>query len=493
MAQSVSLLPKNGYALHGQKGLTFIADERPAAERRNVLARILSELHESNNPENSSPDPVMQELRSHIALSGGEQHAWHTQSTNLDFRRLRSSGLRIASDNPNIRWEELRRSLTKQNFSIRLRTIPPSSTIVNPDNLFETPEVYSQELGVIAEGKGREPTAALYSAIAEACERITASTMPAHMRIASANELEAQGIMTPTFTVGDRDAYSSSLPLAWTPAEHISGSVAALPVEISHYRVPPPTGVHSFFLQHTTGLAAGASVEEAIIAGLFEILERDAYWIVMRCRLACANLNRELWNVNARHLVGVCERIGLRAHVKQISLNWPIPIVHVLLEDTSGRIPAFAHGVGAHFDVGVATERALYESLQVRSGLQSLVSKFPEAVLQVSDSQAPAPLSWSSPAFKAQVEHLMSHCRPSSADETCDRVQTVTGLIEWLEARHHRIFFSKLADISGLTVVRVFVEHAEVPDHTWDRAGLRVRSYVQRFAPRGPYFDPILI
>jgi ribosomal protein S12 methylthiotransferase accessory factor len=159
-------------------------------------------------------------------------------------------------------------------------------------------------------------------------------------------------------------------PREWTPVWSLTGlRHRLLPTALLYFHrgrrdASPQLSADS------NGNAAGASLEDAIVQGFLELVERDAValWWYNRTRQPQVDLDAfgEPWVERTRQ-----EYRRLSRHVWALDLTTDlgIPVVVALSRRTWGRRPQVAFGFGAHFDPRVALRRALAEMGQLFGGV----------------------------------------------------------------------------------------------------------------------------
>ena len=415
----------------------------------------------------------------------------------LDFSTVTRSGTRISANVAGIDWTRLESQIEARGLSLKRRdSIAEGLDEVCPVFMVEGTD------GVIAEGKGLDADQAQKSALGEAVERVAGAgpTTEArkHIRVDSEQSLYWDKDWGLGQCTGPRDAYSPETLTEWLPAVNVTRNEAChLPAELAYFEyVPEETRTRLFSLHHTMGLAAGSSLEDAILSGIFEVLERDAYWITMRCRL-------NLPDIPLAGLAGLDPRVariveklahrGLRVLLKDMSLDWGIPIAHAVIVDENGGIPAFAHGTGASFDWPTSIARAVCESVQMYAGLDaSMNAHFQwEDVVSVRGVLGDANLAWSDPLFAAHIEHIITPSSEKWHPHAC--TWTPTAFFQHLKELGHEVIAADLYSEFDLKVVRVFVTGVTQPDPRLERVGARLKRWLERTGlSRGLYSDPIL-
>lgn len=233
-------------------------------------------------------------------------------------------------------------------------------------------------------GKGRTVAQAHASALAEALERYAAhwsgdeltfrasardlgerAIGPAQLLHFSASQYDARsadGSADPRHTAPL--AYDPTRTIAWTPAWSLRDHQRRyLPASFvwNHMPVASDERVCSF---DPNGCAAGGCREEAILQGLFELVERDAVALWWHNRLTCRGL--DLASFDDTYLTDVRAHyaaLGWQLWALELPHDLQIPVVAaVAFHEQSGR---FIVGFGCHLDPSLALERAVTEAHQV--------------------------------------------------------------------------------------------------------------------------------
>jgi len=313
-------------------------------------------------------------------------------------------------------------------------------------------------------GSGRTADEARAAAIGEAVERYSASLPdPDRLVVGSARELGARAVDPAPFALFSERQYASpgfpyvrfapETRLAWIDGVALPGEepvlVPAQLVHLSGFEDEPP-------LCRTTssGLACHTDAESATLAALLELLERDAFMLTWKARLAWPMLE---WSGHDE--LEAFEReflrpTGLRWRAVDLSAFWRIPIVAAVVR--GGEL--LGVGAAAATTVERAVRKALDEAARVRTWAQALrrsgVTAPPaDDVVELDDHVR----FYSDPANAARVGFLdeslarrrVEHVRPVSAPP----IETICG---------------KLA-LRGITAYAVDVTSADVRD-----AGLHV-------------------
>ncbi len=215
-------------------------------------------------------------------------------------------------------------------------------------------------------GKGFRPDEALAGALAEAIEFACAEPgllNPEIRSIAAAHILDGRILdlcpllgraIDPDGTVPAMRAVSvQDSRETWVPAE--------LVLHPSPRAETPPT-----FGSSTNGLAVGASLTDALIQGICEVLERDVLAFERVRPTARALLPEDLPDeVAAVH--ATAESVGLRLRLRYVANTFGMPFFGAILSERDAHDPLFVcAGYGLHPSPEVALRRAVAEAAQSR-------------------------------------------------------------------------------------------------------------------------------
>lgn len=132
----------------------------------------------------------------------------------------------------------------------------------------------------------------------------------------------------------------------------------------------------------SSGAAAGTSLEDAILRGIFELIERDSFIIsyLNKIHSPIVNLKR-IRDPQIKKIIASLKRYNLELKLVDIAMDLGIPVYAAVLIDKSGIGPAVSVGLKSGFNQHDVAIGAIEEALMVRSGirdqyaLNSLTSK----------------------------------------------------------------------------------------------------------------------
>lgn len=229
-------------------------------------------------------------------------------------------------------------------------------------------------------GKGRTDLEARVSALCEAVERYCGSRLGDEPTVrGSLRELGEAAIhpdrcqLFHELQYAERHRWNAVQPelqqipepfddtevLDWSPIWSLTGQrQRLLPTDLLFFTADRHPSVRAT----SNGNAAGASLEDAILQGLLELVERDAValWWYNRTRHPAVALSSfdDPWIADLR---GAYARIGREFWVLDVSSDLGVPVMAAISRRTDKPAEDLMLGFGAHLDPAVALVRALTE------------------------------------------------------------------------------------------------------------------------------------
>lgn len=257
--------------------------------------------------------------------------------------------------------------------------------------------------------------------------------------------------------------------LDWTPVWSLTGERSRLlPTAMLYYGVPDP--IASRFLRaDSNGCAAGATLEDAVLGGLLELVERDAValWWYNRTPVPGIDL-ASLGDPWLAAQVGEHAGIGRELWLLDLTADLPVAVtaaVSRVARPSAGASEYIVLGFGAHLDPAIAARRAVSEANQflpsvTGSGVTpaqfaaedpDLAEWFARATLANQPYLCPLPARESAPALYAGA----------------DVATLVTALVGELAVREmETLVLDQTRPDVGLAVVKVVVPGLR---HFWGR------------------------
>jgi oxazoline/thiazoline synthase len=158
------------------------------------------------------------------------------------------------------------------------------------------------------------------------------------------------------------EPFDDEAVIDWTPMwSLVTNEQKLLPTELLYYNSDPARRTASL-LANSNGNAAGTSLEDAIVQGFFEVVERDAValWWYNRTPQPAVDLDSfcDPWVVGLR---GMYERLNREIWVLDVTSDLGIPAMAAVSRRIDKPAEDILLGFGAHFDPHVALRRALTE------------------------------------------------------------------------------------------------------------------------------------
>lgn len=223
----------------------------------------------------------------------------------------------------------------------------------------------------VHQGKGVGLAAAKASAVMEAVETFHAETMALPLRLAAHAELA--GAVDPARLPRAAGRTPGEARILWVEArELMGGGTVFVPQELvgADYTHPLPPG-SGWFQATTNGLASGNHWLEAVLHGLYEVVERDAIALWRaggeRARVVRAVDLDSIDSALNRDLLARFRRAEVAVGVWDVTSDIGLPCFVALAvapEGAEGVEPEL--GSGCHADREIALARALTEAAQAR-------------------------------------------------------------------------------------------------------------------------------
>ena len=229
-------------------------------------------------------------------------------------------------------------------------------------------------------GKGATVEQARASAMMEGFERYSAEKQDIDQEkisISAYNEIKNDSVLNPRDLLLPKSFENQNIEmqkLEWIEAEEIiSESPILVPANaVFHPYIPnreiKPCAM-AMFKGNTNGLASGNVIEEAVLHGIFEVVERDAWSIFELTKRNKKQIDLDtIENDTVRELVEKFTSQGIKIKLMDITADLKIPTIVASADDTVLKDAALLTlGVGTHLNPEIAAIRALSEVAQSRA------------------------------------------------------------------------------------------------------------------------------
>lgn len=235
----------------------------------------------------------------------------------------------------------------------------------------------SAEQALTGYGSGLTPEAASQAAVIEVLERSCGRTPTRHSTTmhGSYHDLAVHLSVLDPRTLGLygpdvlHAEFSATQAYSWVWAYACrSDTTVLIPEQVAYYGRDVVVKSGSRFVHETSnGCAVGGSLEEAVLYGIFEVIERDGLLNTWYARLPLPELtgltNQEPLRAQITELLARVHDEGFDVRVFNLSHDIRIPSILTIAVNRKDEAPKFASGSSTHLDATVALEHALHETL----------------------------------------------------------------------------------------------------------------------------------
>ncbi|WP_336326338.1 YcaO-like family protein [Halovenus sp. HT40] len=217
------------------------------------------------------------------------------------------------------------------------------------------------------ESAGVDPewNAAFMKALGEGLERYCAGIYRTADLERGAPEAIEEAVAPSAFVCEDDP--DPSTPIEWVRGEELtSGGERLLPAEFVYH--PPPE--HRYHSPVTTGLGLGNAAVEALLSGLYEVIERDA--MMLSWYSSFEPLGLAIDGGDYETMIKRADSEGYSVQTLLLTQDVDVPVVAAAV--TGDEWPKLAFGTAADLDVRAAAESALAEALQNWTELRGMGS-----------------------------------------------------------------------------------------------------------------------
>lgn len=224
-------------------------------------------------------------------------------------------------------------------------------------------------------GKGITKDHAKASAMMEGFERYSAEKQEDDETIISTvDEISTKGEYIDPKTLNLPQKYEkediSQIPLEWNLAtDIISNKDYYVPSNAVFHPYTHDNDIQSFFKSNTNGLASGNILEEAILHGMFEVIERDAWSIFELTHKNYSQINLDtIESELINNTIEKFESNGIKIKLMDFTADIKVPTIAASADDTVTKDAGLLTlGMGTHLDPEIAVLRALTEVAQSRA------------------------------------------------------------------------------------------------------------------------------
>ncbi len=263
-------------------------------------------------------------------------------------------------------------------------------------------------------GKGRTDAEARLSAMGEAMERYSALTWT-HQTLRTG--LMSENAISPTDCVLYAEEqyaagrpytkWSPDVPISWVSGVDLAtGAPTELPASLVFLMGAPPSRNDNLAPVSSNGLSAGSDLDQAILGGLYEVIERDALMITWLNKLPAIEIDTPNGGCFATRIIRHYALHGVQVRLLKLPTDQAATVIMAIADAGPHSGVRRVVGLGCDLDPLVAIDKAAFELCQLRPGVASR-------------AQARADLSQlrSYAAVKTLDDHALFHTLPENAAE----------------------------------------------------------------------------
>ena len=267
------------------------------------------------------------------------------------------------------------------------------------------------------------------------------------------------------------EPFDEAREIEWTPVWSLTQQdFKYLPTAYCYFGYPQPPNPDCW--ANTNGCAAGNTLEEAILQGFLELVERDsvALWWYNRLQKPAVNLE-SFDEPYFQAITDYYQSIGRELWTIDLTGDLNIPTFAAISRRRDRKIEDIILGFGTHFDPKLAIQRALTESSQI---LPSVLAANPDGTTRYAPLAESHMLSWWKMAtvenqpYLVPNHHLTAKCHADYTivwhEDFLEDIQYCQNLVE-ARGMEMLILDQTRPDI-GLNVVKVIVPGLR---HFWKR------------------------
>lgn len=218
----------------------------------------------------------------------------------------------------------------------------------------------------------------------------------------------------------------------------------------------------------STGAACHSSLERAILNGVLEVIERDAFIINYLNKLS-----RNIIDINTsddktfKQIIAWLKRYNLELYLLDISTDIPVYSVLAILLDRTGLGPAISVGTKSDLSIDEAILGATEECLQVRPWIkETMVRKGIKKIREVEKNKyylfekVERGLLWSTPKMISKINFFLKGKRISIKNLPRKKTKNLGTLLDWFRRKKIKVIYKDVTPPNlrgGIFVVKAIV------------------------------------
>lgn len=362
-------------------------------------------------------------------------------------------------------------------------------------SIFDDLENLQKNSGGRSSGKGRTDTQAKASGLGEAIERYSGIFQGDEVRIKISYQTLGDGAIHPNACMNfsqaqydNREIWNAQCTdlfqkvpepfdeirdIDWTPVWSLTEQgFKYLPTAYCYFGYPQPVNPDCW--ANTNGCAAGNTLEEAILHGFLELVERDSVALWWYNRLQKPRVDLESFDeAYFTAITNYYQSIGRELWVIDITSDLTIPTFAAISRRRDREVEDIIFGFGTHFDPKLAIQRAITEVCQV---LPVVLSANPDGTTRYAISAESHVLQWWKTARLANQSYLVPDrdvaCKCNADygiiwhEDFLEDIKYCQNLVQ--EKGMEMLVLDQTRPDIGLNVVKVIIPGLR---HFWKRLG----------------------
>jgi ribosomal protein S12 methylthiotransferase accessory factor len=221
---------------------------------------------------------------------------------------------------------------------------------------------------VLGFGKGIDKDQAYLSAAFEAVERLcseprgTTPILRAPRRAVQDRAMDVQKRIGTVYFYRNNEPFTEETPIDWTWGQCLlTGTPTLVPASMVYVGQTKFAG--KFYNASTGGIATGTSTEDALLQGLMETIEHDAWMIWQANAIPGPEIRKEtISDDSIQRILRGMEKAGYEVRIRYIATEIGIPVFRVWLVNPDSIEIYASHGFGCHLNKHLALKRAITEA-----------------------------------------------------------------------------------------------------------------------------------
>lgn len=206
--------------------------------------------------------------------------------------------------------------------------------------------------------------------------------------------------------------FARSTRVRWTQGFSLTaGRETLVPASFVYVPYRFPSEEEFTNLPISTGLACGNTFEQAVVSGVYEVVERDAFMITWLARLQMPKMDIDsVRNLRAKIAAEKFSAVGIEINAINITTDIGIPVVCTVAVDRTGKGPAATVATACDLDLEAALAKSIEEVAHTRYWVKQNLKKSPNPnLLRGFDdvkSNADHPILYGSPRMLGELAFL---------------------------------------------------------------------------------------